>query len=89
MTQTTPYSYQVEILASLWLEYRDEEDFAELFEFGDLGFPLAYCIDMKIVESSTEAEKLIKETFAALLETLEVEDSGFETTEEMFEAAGR
>ena len=89
MANKTPYNYQFQILSSIWLEFRDEEDFAEMFEFADLGFPLAYAIDNKIVESTNQAEKLIQETFALLLETLEVEDTGFDTAEELLEAAGR
>lgn len=89
MANTTPYKYQIEILSTLWIESRDEEDFAELFEFADLGFPLAYAIDNGIVESTTHTEKLIQETFALLLETLEVEDTGFDSAEELLEAAGR
>lgn len=89
MAKATPYKYQIEILSNLWLEQRDEEKLAELFEFADLGFPLAYAIDNGIVESTVHTEKLIQETFAALLDTLDVEDSAFETAEEMFEAAGR
>ena len=89
MANTTPYKYQYQILSSIWLELRDEEDFAEMFEFADLGFPLAYAIDNQIVESTNQAEKLIQETFALLLETLELEDTGFDSAEELLEAAGR
>jgi len=34
----TPIEKQAEILAELWMSYRDEEYFKSFFEYADLGF---------------------------------------------------
>jgi hypothetical protein len=82
----TPFSKRCEILADLWLGYRDNEDFQDFVEYNDLGLPLAYAIKEDIAHTAPMAEKLINETFEILLAALEIEDTGFETLEEMLES---
>ena len=87
MADTTEFRSKLEILADLWLEYRDDEAFKELFEYSDLGFPLAYAIANGIVESNSIAEQFIEETYNLLLATLGVEDTGFESLNDLLEIA--
>lgn len=87
MADTTQYDSKVSILADVWMEYRDDEAFTELFEYADLGFPLAYAIDNNIVESTEEASWLINSTFELLLKLLGVEDTGYEDIVNLFDAA--
>lgn len=87
MADTTDYATKCEILADVWIEYRDEEAFKELIEYADLGFPLAHAIDNGIVESSEMAEQLINSTFELLLSILKLEDTGFESITDLFDAA--
>lgn len=87
MANTTDYLSKVEILSEVWLDYRDDESFAELFEFADVGFPLAYVIDNGIVESSDQAETFIEQTFELLLKMLGLEDTGFDGIVPLFDAA--
>ena len=89
MTNSTNYDSKVQILAETWVSHRDDSDLAEVFEYADLGFPIAYAINSKLVISTKEAQKLVDETFAALLEALEIEDSGFDDINDLVEAAGR
>ena len=89
MSEATDYPVKIEILAELWTDYREEEAFTELFGYADLGFPIAYALDHGIVETTDAAEGYIDETFALLLETLGVEDAGFESLVDLFEAAGK
>ena len=79
----TAFSDQVAILAELWMNYRNDEEFAEFCEYNDLGLPLAYAIDNSIVESTPMAENFIRESFELFLTGLEVEDTGFETLDEL------
>ena len=74
------------ILAHLWVYYRYDEDFAKYFEFADLGLPLAYSIDNKMVKPTKEAWKFVNEAWDLLLVSLQVHDTGFETIEEIFDA---
>lgn len=78
---------KVSILADLWMNYRDEEGLEDYIEYNDLGLPLAYAIATDIVSLSPRAAIYIEETFALLLESLEIEDTGFANLNEMFEAS--
>lgn len=80
MTEKTPttYSNKASILAELWLNYRDDEEFQDFIEYNDIGLPLAYAISNDIVKSTEIAERFINETFELFLAGLEIEDTGFE-----------
>jgi hypothetical protein len=81
----TTFDNKVAILAELWLDYRDDEEFTDFIEYNDLGLPLAYAISTNIVKSTPTAEKFINETFELLLAGLDVEDTGFEDLAEVLE----
>jgi hypothetical protein len=69
----TTLEKQTEILADLWLNYRDDENFADFFSYNDIGLPLAYVIANNIVPLTEAATVYITETFKLLLEGLEVD----------------
>jgi len=78
-TMNTPLDKKAEILAELWLNYRDDQEFSDFIEYNDLGLPLAYAISTKIVKTTPAAEKFIVETFDLLLAGIGIdEDTGFE-----------
>lgn len=81
----TEFVNKCEILSDLWLNYRDDENFEDFFEYNDLGLPLAYMIANQIVDSSPRAVQMIDETFSLLLEVLELEDDEFESLDEMLD----
>lgn len=80
---TTTFSDKCHILADLWLNYRDDEDFQDFVEYNDLGLPLAYALSNNIVEVSSMAEQFVIETFDLLLAGLEIEDTGFISLDEV------
>ena len=80
---STSYTNKCAILAELWLNYRSDSEFDDFREYNDLGLPIAYAIDNNIVKSSDMAQRFVEETFDLLLATLEVDDSGFETLDEL------
>ena len=82
-TNKTPYSSKCQILADLWMEYRDDEEFKDFIEYSDLGLPLAYAISAGVVESTLTAQGFIEETWNIFLAGLEIEDSGFDTIEDV------
>lgn len=84
---TTTQENKAEILAELWLNYRDDQNFEDFIAYNDLGLPLAYLLSTNIVKSTEMADKFIDETFELLLASLEVEDTGFETLDDIFIAA--
>jgi hypothetical protein len=83
LTNSTTYTDKCSILAELWLNYRNDEEFQDFIEYNDLGLPLAYAIDNDIVKSSEMAQKFVEETFDLFLASLETEDTGFETLDEL------
>ena len=81
----TTFDNKAYILADLWMNYRDDEEFADFIEYNDLGLPLAYAIANKIVDNTPSSEKFIVETFDLLLAGLSLEDTGFESLEDILE----
>jgi alpha-D-ribose 1-methylphosphonate 5-triphosphate synthase subunit PhnL len=82
---TTPLSGKSEILAELWMNYRQDEEFSEYVAQNDLGLPLAYAISESIVEVSKRAEVFIEQSFDSLLAHLEIEDDGFGSLDELLD----
>jgi hypothetical protein len=82
----TPFSSRCEILAELWLDYRDDEDFLDFISYNDLGLPLAYGITNSLAKLTENGEAIINETWNLLLAGLSIEeDIGFETLDKLFE----
>lgn len=82
---TTPYTKKCEILSEVWFEFRNSEVLKEVIEYGDLGFPLAYAIAEKIIESSPLAENFVNDVWEMFLYNLSIEeDTGFESLDDVF-----
>lgn len=80
----TTLGNQTEILAEVWLNYRQDEDFVDFVEYNDIGLPLAYVIHNQIVKPTEQSEKFIRETFALLLSSLDIdEDTGFDSLDDL------
>jgi hypothetical protein len=85
----TTFENKCYILQQLWMEHRDDENFTDFIEFNDIGLPLAFMIDSKIVvELTPQARNYIESTFAYLLEALEIEDTGYEEFDDMLDESG-
>jgi hypothetical protein len=80
---TTTFSNKAIILADLWLNYRDDEEFVDFVDYNDLGLPLSYAIANGIIEASPMATNFVEETFDLLLAGLAVEDTGFELLDDV------
>lgn len=85
MPNTTEFRIKAEILAELWLDYRDDEEFKDFIEYCDLGLPLAYAIANGIVENNDRTDGFIEEAFTVLLAALNLEDTGFNDLQELLE----
>jgi hypothetical protein len=87
---TTTFSNKTIILADLWLNYRDDEEFQDFIEYNDLGLPLAYAYANGILtELTSMAESFIEEAWNLLLAGMELEDTGFETLDDLLEAGAK
>jgi hypothetical protein len=82
-TTTTLYSNKCAILADLWMNYRQDTEFADFVEYNDLGLPLAYAIAENVIVSTEMAQRFIEETFDVLLGGLNVEDEGFDSLDDL------
>jgi hypothetical protein len=67
------------------MEYRDDTEFQDFIEYNDLGLPLAYAIAEGIVESTDIASNFINEAFDILLSALGLEDTGYESLEDLLD----
>jgi len=88
MSETTLES-KADILSELWLGYKNDDNFEDFFAYNDLGLPLAYAVANGIVKGTEVSTKFINETFMLLLASLEVEDEGFSTLDDIFISAPR
>ena len=79
----TPFSKRAEILADLWMNYRDDEEFQDFIEYNDLGLPLSYAITANLVSLTSAGESLVNETWDLFLAGLEIEDSVFDTLDDI------
>ena len=61
------------ILGSLWIQFRDDEEFETFMEYNDIGLPLAYYTAEGIVkELSPLGEQYINETFDMFSQALNI-----------------
>ena len=86
---TTNFLNKTSILSELWMNYRDDEGLQDFIEYNGLGLPLAYFIYNELVLPTKQSELYIEETFNLLVAALEVEDTGFESLDEMLGAANQ
>ena len=83
----TDFGSKCRILGKLWLDYRDDPDFEDFIEYNDMGLPLAYLVDSNLAKSTQQGEIFVEETFDLFLQSLGLEDTGFEDLESVLEAA--
>jgi hypothetical protein len=81
----TPLSDRADILAELWIQYKDDDDFRDFIEYNDLGLPLAYAVSHGIVEMNDQLELFVNESFDLLLSGLSLEDTGFDSLPDLLE----
>lgn len=82
---STNFENKCGILADVWLNYRNDPEFADFVSYNDMGLPLAYAIANQIVKETDSAETFIDETFSLLLAGLGIdEDKGYEFLDELF-----
>jgi hypothetical protein len=82
----TTFDNKCLILADLWLNYRSNEDFVDFIEYNDMGLPLAYALSEGIVKGTEMSDKFVDETFDLLLAGIGIEDTGFESLDDVLMA---
>ena len=79
----TNFEGKVEILAHFFLHYDDDEDLKDFVEYHNLGLPFAYGLHQKMVTVTPTGKTYIEEAFVGLLEALGIEDTGFESWDDV------
>lgn len=79
----TPFDIKCGILSELWMDYRSDDQFKDFIDYNDLGLPLGFAVSEKLVVPNEPAIAMINETFVILLATLEIEDAGFESLDDL------
>jgi hypothetical protein len=82
----TTFENKCVILSDLWLNYRNDEQFQDFIEYNDMGLPLAYALSEGIVKGTEFSDKFIDETFDLLLAGIGIEDTGFESLDDVLMA---
>lgn len=85
----TAYETKIQILSEFWIDYKNDEEFEDFVTYNDLGLPLAYALANGIVEGGDLARSFIDETFATLLDSLNIEDDGYDDMADLFSASQR
>jgi len=80
----TTFSNKCDILGKLWIEHSDDESLKEFMKYNDIGLPLAYAITEQLATITDSGTEWIDETWEMLMETLGIEDIGFENIDDVF-----
>ena len=80
----TPFDTQCEILTELWLNYRDEEPVMPLFEYFDIGFPMAFAYNQGLIKLEPIAKEMVSNCWLGVIESFgHGQDTGFETLSDL------
>jgi hypothetical protein len=90
----TLFSDKCVILAELWLNFRDDaakdEAWSNFFSYNDVSLPLSYMIsdDLAYINTDSDAEELIEETWKMFCEYVNVDpEEEYITIEDVFLAS--
>ena len=82
---TTTFDNKALILGQLWIQFKGDDEFSDFFEYNDLGLPLAFAFAEGIINHTPTLEQYINETWDLFLEGLDVEDTGFESIDQLLD----
>lgn len=82
----TDFTKVCEILGSLYINYRDEEELKDFIDFNDLGLPLAYFVSENLCQVSDDGARYITETWTLFLASMDLQDTGWDSLDQMFAA---
>lgn len=80
----TDFGKVCEILGTLYANYKEDEDLKDFIDFNDLGLPLAYFTSENLCEVSDDGARYITETWQLFLASMDMEDTGWDSLDEMF-----
>lgn len=79
----TTFENKCAILSEVWMGYRGDKRFQDFVDYNDIGLPLAFLIDEELVRAEPQAKVMLEETFDLLIAAVGVEDTGFDSLDEL------
>lgn len=79
----TTFENKCAILSEVWMGYRGDKRFEDFVDYNDIGLPLAFLIDEELVRAEPQAKVMLEETFDLLIAAVGVEDTGFDSLDEL------
>jgi hypothetical protein len=83
----TDFKSQCNILGQLFYQYKEDKGFADFIEYNDIGLPIAYFVSEGLTTPNEDGMRYVQETWEMFVESLDVEDTGFESLEEILAVA--
>ena len=83
----TDLENKIIILSDLYINYRDDKEFKDFIEYNDIGLPLSYLLSENLCQVTDIGVVYIEETWNVFLASLEIEDEGFESLEDVLATA--
>ena len=78
---------KVGVLADLYLNYRDENQFKEFAEYNDIGLPIAHLVHTGLCSMNKEAELYVEETYDLLVSAMGVDpEQDYQTIDDMLDS---
>lgn len=82
---TTTFEKKALILGQLWINFKAEDEWIDFFIYNDLGLPLAFAFAEGIINHTPTLEQYINETWNLFIEGLGIEDTGFDSIDELMD----
>ena len=82
----TDFDKVCEILGTLYANFKEDTDLKDFIDFNDLGLPLAYFVSESLAEVSDDGARYITETWQLFLASMDLQDTGWNSLDEMFDA---
>jgi hypothetical protein len=78
---------KIGVLADLYLNYRDEDQFKEFADYNDIGLPIAHLVHTGLCNMNREAEVYVEETYDLLISAMGVDpEQGYQTIDDMLDS---
>lgn len=69
------FSEKASVISSLWLEFKEDEDFSDFMEYNNVGCPLAYASTQGLIAQLTpQGIEIVEETFNQFIDEINVSE---------------
>jgi hypothetical protein len=84
MSEGTSFEVRCDILADLWQNYKQDEQFQDFVSYNDIGLPFSFLIAEQLATPAERGKAFVNETFDLLLKALDIpEDEGYDSLDDL------